>query len=83
MPDKQLKCVQCHQEFPFTEGEQRFYAERQYTEPKRCKPCRDAKKEEKARQQAGAQPPVPDEVVDQYRQEFNRKRRGRDRSRDE
>jgi hypothetical protein len=47
MPDKTLKCVACHQEFPFTEGEQEFYAARQYTDPKRCKPCRDERKAQK------------------------------------
>jgi len=42
--DKSVKCVDCNEEFTFTAGEQEFYNERGYTEPKRCKPCRDAKK---------------------------------------
>jgi len=77
MPDKQLKCVACHKEFPFTEGEQRFFAERNYTEPKRCKPCRDAKKaeqQERDQRQQMSQQPVPDQMIDQYRERFNRKR---------
>ena len=80
MPDKELKCKDCGQPFVFTEGEQRFYAEREYTEPKRCKPCRDAKKAEREQREAGKQqPPVPDAVVDQYRQDSGRRRRrGRD-----
>lgn len=82
MPDKELKCADCGKPFPFTEGEQRFYAEKQYTEPKRCKPCREAKKAERQQRQVEAAPPVPEAVVDQYRQEFNRKRRGRGRDRD-
>lgn len=42
--DKTLNCRDCKQPFVFTGGEQRFYAERQFTEPNRCKPCRAAKK---------------------------------------
>ena len=46
MPDKTIKCVEknCGQEFTFTEGEQAFYESRGYTEPKRCKECREARK---------------------------------------
>jgi len=79
MPDKELKCVDCGKPFPFTEGEQKFYAEKQYTEPKRCKPCREAKKAEREQRQGASAPPVPSAVVDDYRDKFNRKRRGRDR----
>ncbi len=42
--DKTLVCRTCGKEFTFTAGEQAFYAERGYTEPKDCKECRDAKK---------------------------------------
>ena len=46
--DKTLKCVDCGAEFIFTAREQEFYAEKGFqNEPKRCKPCRDAKKAEK------------------------------------
>jgi len=49
MPDKTLKCQEkgCGQEFIFTEGEQEFYASRGFSDPKRCKPCREKKKAEK------------------------------------
>ena len=30
--------------FPFTEREQEYYQERNLTHPKRCKPCRDARR---------------------------------------
>jgi len=50
MPDQTLNCVECHQDFLFSEKEAKFYEEKQFTPPKRCKPCREAKK---ARQQAG------------------------------
>ncbi len=42
--DATLTCVQCGTTFPFSEAEQSFYAERGYTAPKRCKPCRDQMK---------------------------------------
>jgi len=43
--DEVLVCVDCGKEFTFTAGEQAFYAEKGYTnKPKRCKACRDAKK---------------------------------------
>lgn len=39
--DKILTCVECKAEFIFTSGEQRFYAEKNFThEPKRCSTCR-------------------------------------------
>jgi len=42
--DRVLKCAECKMEFIFTAGEQKFYAEHELTEPKRCKPCRDKRK---------------------------------------
>lgn len=43
--DKTLVCKECGNEFVFTAGEQEFFAEKGLTnEPKRCKNCRDAKK---------------------------------------
>ena len=43
--DKTLVCKDCGAEFVFTAGEQEFYAEKGFVnEPKRCKSCRDAKK---------------------------------------
>ncbi len=39
--DKTLVCVECHQPFVWTAGEQRFYAERNFqNSPKRCKTCK-------------------------------------------
>ena len=44
--DKSLNCADCGQEFIFSRNEQAFYAERGFTnEPKRCKPCKQAKNE--------------------------------------
>ena len=44
MSDKTLICASCGKEFVFTAGEQEFYAERGFSEPKKCKECRDAAK---------------------------------------
>lgn len=42
--DKILSCVDCSQEFTFTASDQQFYADRQFSEPRRCATCRAAKK---------------------------------------
>ncbi len=47
MEDKTLVCKDCGQEFIFTVGEQEFYKEKGFSEPLRCKPCRDARKNAK------------------------------------
>lgn len=43
--DRPLQCLDCKNEFTFTAGEQEFYDRKGFKEiPKRCKPCRDARK---------------------------------------
>ncbi|HUR01507.1 MAG TPA: CxxC-x17-CxxC domain-containing protein [Nonomuraea sp.] len=42
--DKTLTCVDCRQEFVFTGTEQQFYADRQFSEPRRCASCRASRK---------------------------------------
>jgi CxxC-x17-CxxC domain-containing protein len=44
MSDRTLTCADCSQEFVFTSSEQEFYAERQFSEPRRCPSCRAARK---------------------------------------
>lgn len=44
MSDKTLTCADCGQEFTFTGSEQQFYADRGFTEPRRCASCRAARK---------------------------------------
>jgi CxxC-x17-CxxC domain-containing protein len=44
--DQQLMCSDCGQAFTFTAEDQEFFRERGYSSPKRCKPCRQAKKNE-------------------------------------
>jgi CxxC-x17-CxxC domain-containing protein len=43
--DRQLSCVDCNAEFLFSAGQQEFFAQKGFTnDPKRCGPCREAKK---------------------------------------
>jgi CxxC-x17-CxxC domain-containing protein len=42
--DKNLTCADCGQEFVFTASEQDFYAQRGFTEPRRCASCRASRK---------------------------------------
>jgi CxxC-x17-CxxC domain-containing protein len=46
--DLQLTCSDCGREFTFTAADQTFFQERGYSTPKRCKPCRQAKKADQA-----------------------------------
>lgn len=47
--DKKLECLKCHQEFVWTAGEQRFYAEKGLeNEPKTCPTCRKKRKGEES-----------------------------------
>jgi len=45
MPDLEITCSECSTPFMFTEREQEYYRERNLTHPKRCKPCRDARRQ--------------------------------------
>jgi hypothetical protein len=47
---KTLECIDCKQPFEFSPGEQKFFAEKQLNDPKRCKPCRQ---ENRAKKEAG------------------------------
>lgn len=43
--DRSIECIDCHQSFVFTAGEQEFYERKGFRElPKRCKNCRDKRK---------------------------------------
>ena len=42
--DKNLTCADCGQEYVFTASEQDFYAQRNFTEPRRCASCRASRK---------------------------------------
>lgn len=49
--DRVITCVDCGLAFTFSAGEQEFYAEKDLSEPKRCKDCRAQKR----RQREGGQ----------------------------
>ena len=42
--DKTLTCADCGQQFVFTASEQDFYAQRGFSEPRRCPSCRASRK---------------------------------------
>lgn len=43
--DERLMCVDCNSAFDWTAGEQAYFAEQGFTNvPKRCKPCRNARR---------------------------------------
>jgi CxxC-x17-CxxC domain-containing protein len=45
--DQIIACVDCGTEFTFSAKEQEFYAQKGFTSvPKRCKPCRNARKDQ-------------------------------------
>ena len=41
--DIKIKCQDCGNEFVFTARDQKFYEEKGYIPPKRCKSCRNAR----------------------------------------
>lgn len=45
MPDETLKCVDCQADWILTEKEKEFFLGKKLNLPKRCKPCREAKKQ--------------------------------------
>ncbi len=52
--DKSLTCSDCGATFTFSAAEQETFAARGYTnEPKRCLPCREARKSERNTQSGG------------------------------
>ena len=53
MADKTLVCSDCSMEFAFTEREQAFYAEKGFTEPRRCPSCRASRKAARSAESGG------------------------------
>jgi DNA-directed RNA polymerase subunit RPC12/RpoP len=51
--DKTLTCSDCSQEFAFTASEQQFYADRQFSEPRRCPSCLAIRKAARGENGAG------------------------------
>ncbi len=48
MPDIYKTCIECNRDFYFKESDQTFYAAQGFAEPKRCFPCRQRRKAERA-----------------------------------
>lgn len=46
--DKTLVCADCGSQFTFPAEDQEFHASRGYQDPKRCPPCRQARRAERA-----------------------------------
>ena len=47
MSEQRLKCADCGREFTFGAEDQRFFREKGFDPPKRCKECRRARKEQR------------------------------------
>lgn len=50
MSDKTITCPECGKEFTFTVGEQEWFAERNLSEPKYCRDCRQERKKRREEQ---------------------------------
>lgn len=48
MSDEVIVCADCRSEFTFTESEASFFASKGLTKPRRCKPCRQKRRDAKA-----------------------------------
>ncbi|MFN3431897.1 MAG: CxxC-x17-CxxC domain-containing protein [Candidatus Sericytochromatia bacterium] len=51
--DQTLVCADCNSNFTFTGSEQDFFAQKGFSAPRRCKPCRDAAKAAKGQSGGG------------------------------
>ena len=47
LEDKTLVCADCGAEFTFSAADQEFHTARGYQDPKRCPPCRQARRAER------------------------------------
>ena len=45
--EKQITCADCGAVFPFSVEDQKYYASKGYSDPKRCPACRAAKKSQR------------------------------------
>jgi CxxC-x17-CxxC domain-containing protein len=51
--DRTLTCSDCSQEFTFTASEQEFYADRGFSDPRRCGACRATRKAQRGGADSG------------------------------
>src|SRR5690349_18043811 len=54
--DRELVCTSCGRPFPFSAGEQAYYVQNGLQDPRRCKPCRVARKSEGSERHRGSPP---------------------------
>ena len=74
MPDIILTCI-CGEQFTFTEGEQKFYAERGYQQPKRCLKCRRLKHQQSPQRQTFGEPAKGFEPAQPVKRDWKRDRK--------
>lgn len=53
--DKIIECQDCGKEFIFSAAGQSFFEKKGFTDPKRCKDCRERNKLKKERRQEGGE----------------------------
>ena len=46
LADRTITCINCSKPFTFTSGEQDYYKTMKFSDPKRCKECREKKREQ-------------------------------------
>jgi CxxC-x17-CxxC domain-containing protein len=51
--DQILQCLDCGQDFVFSEKEQAFFEEKGFSTPKRCRECRTARRDRKKNDSGG------------------------------
>lgn len=51
--DKTISCKICGEDFTFSSGEQEYFAERNLSEPKKCKSCAKKAREQRDQQRGG------------------------------
>ena len=51
--DRLMACADCGDNFVWPAAEQAFFREKGFEQPKRCKPCRQAKKAQRGEQPRG------------------------------
>ena len=51
--DREIKCKDCGGNFIYTAGEQEFFQAKGFSEPVRCKPCRDMRKAQRTEDRGG------------------------------
>lgn len=86
MADEAIKCVDCRNDFTFTESEATFFASKGLSKPRRCKTCRQKRRDARGSNPAPVEAPAP--VVSRKPQwvgggeNDNQRNRRKDRRRD-